>query len=298
MVHAGSVSTFFEPPVHVVRDAVSRALAEDLAPLGDATSTLLPDDAEGSAKFSAREAGVLAGRGCVEETFRQVDASVGFDWAAADGDPLEAGQLIGRVAGCLVSVLTAERTALNFMCHLSGIATLTRRYVTEAATGGTATVWDTRKTVPGLRSLQKAAVRAGGGRNHRGSLSEWLMLKDNHIAAIGITEGVARARASWPGRTIEVEADRLIQVEEAARAGADIILLDNMTPELVREAVQLVDSIVGPGRRPLLEASGGISLETIHSYSAAGVDLISVSRITQSAPALDIGLDFDELPDG
>ncbi len=297
-MHAGGVSTFFEPPVHVVRDAVNRALEEDLSPLGDTTSTLLPGDARGSATICAREPGVLAGRSCAEETFRQIDETVSVDWAADDGDPLETGQLIGRVSGCLVSVLTAERTALNFLCHLSGIATLTRSYVTEAATGGTATVWDTRKTIPGLRSLQKAAVRAGGGRSHRGSLSEWLMLKDNHLATIRITEGVERARVSWPGRTIEVEADRLSQVEEATRAGADIILLDNMAPELVRECVELVGSIVGRGRRPLLEASGGISLDTIHSYSATGVDLISVSRITQSAPALDIGIDFEDPGDG
>jgi len=292
MGHSLEVPTFFEPSTGAVRDAVTRALAEDLSPLGDITSSLLPSDASGTAVFRAREVGVLAGRSCAAESFSQIDDTVRLEWSADDGDVLESGQVFGRVSGLLVSMLAAERTALNFMCHLSGVASLTRKYVTEAAVGGSTTVWDTGKTLPGLRVLEKAAVRAGGGRNHRGNLSEWVMLKDNHLAAIGITEAIRRARVSWPGRTVEVEADRLDQVEEATRAGADLILLDNMSPEAAAEAVRLVDQLVGEARRPLLEASGGISLENIHSYSVIGVDLISIGRITQSAPALDIGLDY------
>lgn len=286
------MSRVYEPPLDAVRDAVARALAEDLLPLGDLTSRMLPPEATATAAFVAREAGVLAGRLCADETFRQVDPDVAMAWELSDGDPIEPGQVIGRVDGRLTTVLTGERTALNFMCHLSGIATLVRTYVEEAARGGEAKVWDTRKTIPGLRSLAKAAVRAGGGRNHRGNLSEWLMFKDNHLVGMSITEAVERAHDQWPGRTIEVEADRLDQVEEATRAGAEAILLDNMSPDEVREAVALVTSIVGEGRRPLLEASGGIRLDTIASYAGTGVDMISVSRLTQSAPALDIGLDI------
>ncbi len=286
------MSQVFEPPSHAVREAVARALAEDLTPLGDLTSRLIPPDASAVATFVAREQGVLAGRPCADEAFRQVDAEVEVEWAAADGDALQAGQAIGRVAGRLTTVLTAERTALNFLGHLSGVASLVRRFVDAAAAGGSARIWDTRKTTPGLRALEKAAVRAGGGRNHRGNLSEWLMFKDNHLAGMSITDAVTRARDQWPGRTIEVEADRLDQVEEATRAGADAILFDNMSPDQVREAVSRVEALAGEGRRPLLEASGGVDLDTVAAYAGTGVDLISVGALTNSAPVLDIGLDI------
>ncbi len=286
------MSQVFEPPSHAVREAVARALAEDLTPLGDLTSRLIPPDASAVATFVAREQGVLAGRPCADEAFRQVDAEVEVEWAAADGDALQAGQAIGRVAGRLTTVLTAERTALNFLGHLSGVASLVRRFVDAAAAGGSARIWDTRKTTPGLRALEKAAVRAGGGRNHRGNLSEWLMFKDNHLAGMSITDAVTRARDQWPGRTIEVEADRLDQVDEAPRAGADAILFDNMSPDQVREAVSRVEALAGAGRRPLLEASGGVDLDTVAAYAGTGVDLISVGALTNSAPVLDIGLDI------
>ncbi len=286
------MSQVFEPPSHAVREAVARALAEDLTPLGDLTSRLIPPDASAVATFVAREQGVLAGRPCADEAFRQVDADVEVEWAAADGDALQAGQAIGRVAGRLTTVLTAERTALNFLGHLSGVASLVRRFVDAAAAGGSARIWDTRKTTPGLRALEKAAVRAGGGRNHRGNLSEWLMFKDNHLAGMSITDAVTRARDQWPGRTIEVEADRLDQVDEATRAGADAILFDNMSPDQVREAVSRVEALAGEGRRPLLEASGGVDLDTVAAYAGTGVDLISVGALTNSAPVLDIGLDI------
>ncbi len=286
------MSQVFEPPSHAVREAVARALAEDLTPLGDLTSRLIPPDASAVATFVAREQGVLAGRPCADEAFRQVDAEVEVEWAAADGDALQAGQAIGRVAGRLTTVLTAERSALNFLGHLSGVASLVRRFVDAAAAGGSARIWDTRKTTPGLRALEKAAVRAGGGRNHRGNLSEWLMFKDNHLAGMSITDAVTRARDQWPGRTIEVEADRLDQVDEATRAGADAILFDNMSPDQVREAVSRVEALAGEGRRPLLEASGGVDLDTVAAYAGTGVDLISVGALTNSAPVLDIGLDI------
>lgn len=279
------------PPIGAVRDAVARALAEDLTPLGDLTSGLLPPEARATAQFVARAGGVLAGCRCADEAFRQVDATVTVAWAADDGDDVVAGAVLGRVDGPLASVLTAERTALNFLSHLSGVATLTRRYV-EAAAGG-AQVWDTRKTTPGLRSLEKAAVRAGGGRNHRGNLSDWLMLKDNHLTVLGITEAVARAHDRWPARTVHVECATLDDVVEALAAGADALLLDNMTPADARAAMAAVgEHRAAGGHRCLVEASGGITLDTIAAFAATGVDLVSVGALTNSAPVLDIGLDI------
>jgi nicotinate-nucleotide pyrophosphorylase (carboxylating) len=212
---------------------------------------------------------------------------------AADGDAVAAETVIGTVSGPMASILTGERTALNFLCHLSGIATITKRFADAAASGGTARIWDTRKTTPGLRTLQKAAVRAGGAVNHRGNLSDWVMFKDNHLAVLGIAEAVAAAKATWPGRLVHVEATDLTQLAQALEAGADAVLLDNMTPEEAKAAVDLVDDWAGANgrRRPLLECSGGITVETAAAYSASGVDLLSSSQITQSAPALDIGLD-------
>jgi nicotinate-nucleotide pyrophosphorylase (carboxylating) len=272
------------PPSVAVRDAVERALAEDLLPLGDLTASLLPDGAVARAAFTSRATGVLAGRLCAAETFRSLDPDVALDWRLDDGDALQPGSVIATAAGSLASILSAERTALNFLCHLSGIATMTRRFVDAAA--GRITVWDTRKTLPGLRALEKAAVRAGGGRNHRGNLSEMVLIKDNHLGGMSIIEAVARAKDRWPARTIEVECDRIEQVAEAIEAGAGLVLLDNMSPEDVAGCVGLVD-----GRIPL-EISGGVTLETIGAYALTGADLISTSVITQSAPALDIGLDL------
>jgi nicotinate-nucleotide pyrophosphorylase (carboxylating) len=272
---------------------VARALIEDLMPLGDLTSALLPPDAGCEADFVPRTDGVLAGTGCATETFAQLDPAVEVTWRAVDGDAITAGEAIGSVRGPMASVLTGERTALNFLCHLSGIATTTRRFADAARAGGSARIWDTRKTTPGLRTLQKAAVRAGGGVNHRGNLSDWVMFKDNHLAVLGIADAVRSAKATWPGRLVHVEATDLDQLTQALEAGADAVLLDNMTPEQAKAAVELVDDWVASkgGGRPLLECSGGITVETAAAYSAAGVDLLSSSQITQSAPALDIGLD-------
>ncbi|HVM55501.1 MAG TPA: carboxylating nicotinate-nucleotide diphosphorylase [Acidimicrobiales bacterium] len=276
-----------DPPVTAVRAAVTRALAEDLEPLGDVTSAILPADLGGGARIVARDEGVLAGTASAEETFRQVDRRITVEWTCGDGATVNAGETIATVIGPLTSILTAERTVLNFLGHLSGIASLTRRYV-RAAHGG-ARIWDTRKTTPGLRALEKAAVRAGGGMNHRGNLSEWVLIKDNHLGDITIAEAVRRARLRWPGRTVQVEADRLNQVREAIEADADIVLLDNMAPDQVTFCVELR----GDRSRPLLEVSGGVTLQTVSDYAASGVDLISVGAITNSAPVLDIGLDLD-----
>lgn len=283
---------YLQPPHHDVVDAVRRALAEDLAPLGDLTATLVPPMI-GEARFVARTEGVLAGTACVDETWAQLDPSVEVDWVVGDGTRLEPGQVLGVVRGPFRSILTGERTALNFLGFLSGIATLTAAYVDAAAAGGDARVWDTRKTVPGLRSLSKAAVRAGGGRNHRGNLSDWMLIKDNHLGGVGIAEAVATARDRWPGRTVHVECDSLEQCVEALEAGADAILLDNMSPEEVRTCVAAAQVRQGGhARRTLLEVSGEVTLDTIADYSGTGIDMISVGRMTKSAPTLDIGLDL------
>ncbi|MXW42167.1 MAG: carboxylating nicotinate-nucleotide diphosphorylase [Acidimicrobiia bacterium] len=263
--------------------AVERALAEDLGPEGDLTSSLLPS-VDVIAVIVARAAGVLAGRACATEVFRQVDPSVMLRWEVADGDRVSPGQQLAAVTGSRSSVLTAERTALNFLSHLSGIATEVSRYV--AAVAGSGRVRDTRKTTPGLRVLEKAAVRAGGGDNHRAGLSEWVMFKDNHLAAITITEGVSAARQRWPERAVYVECDRIEQVDEALAAGADALLFDNMTPQQVLTCVERAE-----GHDCLLEVSGGITLETVAEYAVTGVDFISVGQLTNSAPALDIALD-------
>ncbi len=275
-----------------VRDAVERALAEDLTPLGDLTAALVPEG-PGEARFAARRAGRLAGTRCAEETFRQLDTQVELSWSAPEGVELAEGEVFGVVRGPFRSILTGERTALNFLSFLSGIATLTSEYVAAAAVGGPARVWDTRKTVPGLRSLSKAAVRAGGGHNHRGNLSDWMLIKDNHLGGVSITTAVVTARDRWPGRTVHVECDTVEQCHEALLAGVDAILLDNMSPAEVRACVVVADEVQGTQlRRALLEVSGEITLDTIGEYAGTGVDMISVGRLTKSAVALDLGLDL------
>jgi nicotinate-nucleotide pyrophosphorylase (carboxylating) len=278
-------ASWLDPPLTAVRDVVARALAEDLGVLGDLTASLVPVAATVTASLVARAPGVLAGRLAATETFAAVDPAIVVRWQVADGDRLEAGQLVGRVSGPLTSVLTAERTALNLLSHLSGVATLTRRFVDAA--GLTTRIRDTRKTTPGLRALEKAAVRAGGGVNHRGSLSEGILIKDNHLAGISIEAAVAEAKRRWPSQTCEVECDSLDQVKVALAAGADLVLLDNMDPSEVAAAVGLV-----AGRIPV-EVSGGLSLETVAAFASAGADLIAVGAVTHSAPALDIGLDLE-----
>ncbi len=274
----------FDPPFPQVRDAVRRALEEDLGILGDITSMCVVEDSLVTAQFAARAEGVLAGTACATEAYRQLDPAVTVEWLRHDGEPLTPGLAFGVVRGNARSVLTGERVALNFLCHLSGVASLTNRYVRAAA--GPTRVLDTRKTTPGLRALERAAVRAGGGYNHRDSLSDAVLLKDNHLAVLGIAGAVERARERWPGRMVEVECDDLEQVVAALDAGADRILLDNMTVAQVSDAVR---KVAGAAQ---LEVSGGITPDTIGAYAATGVDFVSVGALTHSAPVLDIGLDF------
>jgi nicotinate-nucleotide pyrophosphorylase (carboxylating) len=280
--------TDLDPPVGLVREVVARALQEDVGVLGDLTTqAIVPESARGTGRFAARGEGVLAGTLAAAEVYRQLDRRVTVAWHAHDA--LGPGAELGRIDGPLRSILTGERTALNFLCHLSGIATLTRAYVQAA--GDRVRILDTRKTLPGLRALEKAAVRAGGGHNHRASLSDAVLVKDNHLVGFGVDKSVQAARDRWPGRTVEVECERPEQVAEAVEAGAGIVRLDNMAPAQVAECVELVRR----SRRPdvLVEVSGGVLLDTVAEYAAAGPDLISTSAITQSAPALDLGLDVE-----
>jgi nicotinate-nucleotide pyrophosphorylase (carboxylating) len=278
-------------PDPVVTDAVARALAEDLLADGDLTTALVPEEARAHFALRARQVGVLAGRACATETFRQLSPDLPLTWYIGDGSVLVPGQTIMEVTGPLRPILTAERTALNFLGHLSGVATLTSHYVAAAhARNPAVEVLDTRKTTPGLRALEKAAVQAGGGVNHRSSLSEAVLVKDNHLAGITITEAVARARAMWPGRLVQIECDGLDQVAEAARAGADALLLDNMDPPTVSLAIEVAHT-ESPG--PILtEVSGGVTLESIGDYAAVGPDRISVGALTHSATVVDLGLDL------
>ena len=274
------------PPDAAIRDAVRRALAEDLTPMGDLTAALVDPEAKVRAAIVARDVGVIAGCRCAAEAFAQVDPTVSIHWTLDDGAAVKPGVALAFIEGRLAPVLTAERTALNFLGHLSGIASLTRRYV-DAVAGTGVRILDTRKTTPGLRALEKAAVRAGGGHNHRGSLSEMVLVKDNHRAGLTIGDAVRRAAAAWPARAIEVECDSLLQVEEAVTAGAGIVMLDNFAPDAVAEAVALV------GGRSLVEVSGRVNLDTVGAFASAGPDLISVGALTHSAPVLDLGLDLE-----
>ena len=270
-----------------VNDFVRRTLAEDMGTGGDVTSnaTISPD-ARFIAEMNCREPIVVAGLDIATDFFRALDRDVRIEQPVRDGDIVAAGTVLMRLQGNARAMLTAERSALNTLQHLCGIATLTRRYVDKIAGTG-ATLLDTRKTIPGLRLLDKYAARMGGAENHRMRLDDGLLIKDNHVGvAGGVAEAVRAAKAADTGLPVHVEVDRIGQIEPALKAGADRLLLDNMPPPVLREAVALV-----AGRVPL-EASGGVNLETIRGIAETGVNYISVGRITQSAPAVDIGLDF------
>jgi len=269
---------------------IDRALAEDVGD-GDVTSqSVIPEDARLRAAMVAREPLVLAGLPLAIAIVKRLAPDAVIEAPAGDGDTIAAGGVIALIDGPARALLTAERTALNIVQHLSGIASLTRRYV-ERTRGTGAQVLDTRKTIPGLRVLAKYAVRMGGGCNHRMGLYDAVLIKDNHIAIAGdVATAIRRARAHGQ-RKIQVECDTLEQVRAALDAGATRLLLDNMPPETLRQAV----AITG-GRIPL-EASGGVTLETIADIARTGVDFISVGRLTQSAPAVDIGLDYQDPPD-
>jgi nicotinate-nucleotide pyrophosphorylase (carboxylating) len=266
---------------------VTGTLAEDLGIGGDVTSSAtIPADATFTADMNCREPIVVAGLEIAAAFFRALDPKVRAEPSVGDGEKVEAGTVLMHLSGNARAMLAAERSALNTLQHLSGIATLTRRYV-DAIAGSGAVLLDTRKTLPGLRSLEKYAARMGGAQNHRLRLDDGVLIKDNHVAACGgVAEAVGRARAASTGLQVQVEVDRIDQIEPALGAGADRLLLDNMPPAMLHEAVALV-----AGRVPL-EASGGVTLETIRAIAETGVDYISVGRITQSAPAVDIGLDY------
>jgi len=265
---------------------IAATLAEDLSDKGDITSAaVIPPDARFTGVMDSREPIIVAGLPVAEAFFRVLDPEVTIERLAREGERAEAGADLLRLAGKARALLTAERSALNIVQHLSGIATLTRHYV-DAITGTGAILLDTRKTIPGLRMLEKYATRMGGAQNHRMGLWDAAMIKDNHVAVAGsVGEAVRRAVAAGIERII-VEVDRLEQIEPALQAGATHLLLDNMDVPALREAVAIV-----AGRVPT-EASGGVTRETIRAKAETGVTYISVGRITQSAPAADIGLDF------
>ena len=270
---------------------IDRALAEDTQGGDVTTDALIPSDLMGEARLVAEEDGILSGLEAALAVFRRVDPAVETHADLAEGGGLEPGMAIGSVSGPVASILTAERTALNFVRRLSGIATETSRYVREAA-GYDIRILDTRKTTPGLRNLEKQAVAAGGGANHRRGLGDGVLIKDNHIEALrgqgmSLGETVGKARANAPhSLKIEVEIEDPNDVEEAISAGADILLLDNMSTTDMSSAVKLA------GGRVLIEASGRVSLRNVREVAATGVDLISVGALTHSSRALDIGLDL------
>ena len=276
-------------PRQLVDTAVARALAEDLGLAGDITTqATIPAQTRAGGAIAARKPGVIAGMQLVEAAFKALDPNASFEVLVADGGQVAAGGAIARVAGNARALLAAERVALNFLGHLSGIATLTRRYVEKVA-GTRARIIDTRKTTPGLRVLEKHAVRAGGGLNHRFGLFDAILIKDNHIAAAG---GIGRAMAGVRKRAghmvkIEVEVTTLKELDEALAHKPDAVLLDNMPVAMLKAAVGKVAG------RAIIEASGGVSLETVREIADTGVDLISVGALTHSAPNLDVGLDFE-----
>lgn len=283
----------------LVRRAIELARDEDLGAGGDVTSaSMIPVEAIGRAALAARAPGVVAGLACAPMTLEVFGGRCRWAPTASDGERIEAGRVVGEIAGPLRDILAIERTLLNLVCRLSGVATLTSTYV-EAVRGTRARICDTRKTTPGLRMLEKYAVRCGGGASHRMGLHDAALLKDNHLAHIPagglgarITQAAALARQAGSISFVEVEVDTLDQLREVlalAPGVVDYVLLDNMAPATMREAVRLRDAA---DARVLLEASGGVSLDTVRAIAAAGVDRISVGRLTHSAPAMDFGLDM------
>jgi nicotinate-nucleotide pyrophosphorylase (carboxylating) len=276
------------PPL-MYEPLVRTALLEDLGRAGDITAdAIVPADRHAALVLRTRKPGVVAGLDIARCAFQLVSPSIRLDTERPDGSAVAPGDVIATIEGPARSLLTGERTALNFLCHLSGVATATASLV-AAATGTRARIVCTRKTTPGLRALEKYAVRAGGGSNHRFGLDDAVLIKDNHIAlAGGVREAIARVRGAVGHMVkVEVEVEDLGQLGAALEAGVDAVLLDNMTPAMLREAVQAI------GGRVIAEASGRITVDTVQAVAAAGVDLISVGWITHSAPILDLGLDID-----
>lgn len=275
-------------PLTLVRRAVADALAEDLGLAGDiTTAATIPPNAVSRAAIVARRPGVVSGVDVAREAFHQIDPTLDYRASLEDGASVGSGTVIAEVCGNARAILSAERVALNFMGRMSGIATLTRSYV-DAIAGMRARIVDTRKTTPGLRAFEKYAVRCGGAHNHRVGLFDAVLIKDNHIAACGdVAAAIAAARAHTGHMVkIEVEVDTLEQLDIVLKQRVDAVLLDNMAPQTLREAVARVAG------RAITEASGGVNLQSVRTIAETGVDLISVGALTHSAPALDLGLDF------
>jgi nicotinate-nucleotide pyrophosphorylase (carboxylating) len=278
-------------PDLLIEPVVLMALTEDLGRAGDVTAqACIPEGARMRASFVARKPGVLAGIDCVRLSVLAMDPEASIELKLKDGDAFEAGAVLAEVEADARAFLAAERTALNLLGRLCGVATLTRAYV-EAAAGTQARIADTRKTTPGLRALEKHAVLCGGGVNHRFGLDDAILIKDNHVAVCGgVGEAIRRARAAAGHlMKVEIEVDGLNQLDEALAERPDVIMLDNFTLPMLREAVERTR--VSSFGRPVLEASGGVNLETVAGIAATGVDVISVGALTHSAPSLDIGLD-------
>jgi len=278
------------PDYETIRAVVAAALVEDRAAFDVTTRTTVPLEQQGHGEFLFKESGVVCGLAVAREAFQQLSPNLRFSAAYEDGSYVEAGTVVATIDGPLAAMLSAERVALNFAQRMSGIASMTRRYVEEAARGGGTRVVDTRKTTPGLRALERYAVRCGGAHNHRDNLQDGVLIKDNHLAAAA-ARGVSLASVVSAARDgaahtlrIEVEVDTPEQAAEAIAAGADVVLLDNMDPETMRPIVEGSPSVI-------FEASGGVNLETIRAIAATGVQLVSVGALTHSAPALDISLD-------
>ncbi|MEI6215862.1 MAG: carboxylating nicotinate-nucleotide diphosphorylase [Actinomycetes bacterium] len=276
----------FQLDANYIEDLVVRTIAEDLAGGVDVTSeATIPKDQISIAEFRSRKAGVVSGL-CIAAAVLEVRGITNYKIVRTEGDHIEAGQLLITATGNTRQLLLTERTALNFLGRLSGISSLTKRWVDDVKGTGVE-IRDTRKTTPLLRDLEKFAVRMGGGTNHRMSLSDAALIKDNHIvAAGGVTQAFKAVRAAFPDIAVEVEVDRLEQLRDVVTAGADLVLLDNMSLEQCRAAVAMVKG------KTKLEASGGLTLENAHAYASTGVDYLAVGALTHSAPVLDIGLDF------
>lgn len=275
-------------PPHIIKRCVELAFSEDLGRAGDiTTASIISPEATTSARIVARQPGIIAGLEVARYAFASTSSEISFNSRIEDGQPVKSNSLIAEISGPATGILIAERTALNFLGHLSGIATLTHQFV-QAIEGTNARICCTRKTTPGLRAMEKFAVRAGGGINHRFGLDDAVLIKDNHIAVAGGIIPALRAAKSSTGHMIriEIEVDRLDQLADAMAEGVDVVMLDNMAPDILREAVAIISG------RAISEASGGVNLASVKAIAEAGVDMISVGAITHSAPTLDLGLDF------
>ncbi|MGB5284312.1 MAG: carboxylating nicotinate-nucleotide diphosphorylase [Polyangiales bacterium] len=276
------------PAPTILAETIRRALSEDID-RGDLTSeACVEPNTLGTARLNARERLVVCGLPILEEVYAQVDLLVDVESHVQDGDPVDAGTTLATISGPAISILLGERVALNFMQRLTGVSTMTKRFVDALPSGSPTRITDTRKTTPGLRAFERYAVRCGGGHNHREDLGAAVLIKDNHIAAAGgVSQAIQRAHAYAPHTCrIECEVDTREQLEEALAAGADIVMLDNFDDERVRDALKLVDG------QALVEVSGGITLQRVASLGALGVDVISVGALTHSSPSCDLGLDW------